>query len=213
MMAKLIKGVNDIATLYPKIAKQAYGWDPATKTKGSSEIVLWQCQDHIDHIYDMAIYAKIGQNQGCPFCSNQRVLPGFNDLATVNPDLAKEAHGWDPSTVLPGSGKKMLWQCPIDARHIYPSSPSNRAKSGCSICSGRYVLAGVNDLATTHPKLQSKHTDGTPKLKQQEQGRRSTGNANPLAIIYMTWQFMRKLEKNLAAPIAATDAFWLDSMT
>lgn len=47
----------------------------------------------------------------CPYCSGMRVLQGFNDLATVNPAIAKE---WDyekndelsPEKITAGSGKK-----------------------------------------------------------------------------------------------------------
>ena len=46
----------------------------------------------------------------------QKVIPGKNDLLTVYPELAKE---WNyeknddlmPSSVLPGSHKKVWWKC------------------------------------------------------------------------------------------------------
>ena len=164
-MAQLIKGINDIATLHPEIAKQAYGWDPSTKTAGSGAKVDWQCPDYKDHIYDMRIDAKIGKKLGCPYCSNKRLLQGFNDLASVNPELAKEAYGWDPTQVLPRSGKKVLWQCPKDERHIYLSSPDNRARNSCPVCSGKHVIAGVNDLATTHPQIAEEAYGWDPRTK------------------------------------------------
>ena len=34
------------------------------------------------------------RGRGCPYCCNNAVLPGFNDLSTTNPNLAKE---WDYS--------------------------------------------------------------------------------------------------------------------
>ena len=36
MGAKLTIGENDLLTKYPELAKEAYGWDPATVTKGSN---------------------------------------------------------------------------------------------------------------------------------------------------------------------------------
>ncbi len=33
---------------------------------------------------------------------------GVNDLATLHPEIAAEADGWDPKTITPGSNKKML---------------------------------------------------------------------------------------------------------
>ena len=35
---------------------------------------------------------------------------GVNDLATLHPELAAEADGWDPSEVRAGSGKKLRWK-------------------------------------------------------------------------------------------------------
>ena len=36
---------------------------------------------------------------------------GINDLATLFPDVAVEADGWDPSKVISGSNKKKSWKC------------------------------------------------------------------------------------------------------
>lgn len=40
------------------------------------------------------------------------------------PDIAKEAHGWDPSTVRYGSDQKRQWICAEG--HVYVTSPNNR---------------------------------------------------------------------------------------
>ena len=48
--SKLIKGVNDLATLYPELAKQAHGWDPSDEKPGSHKKVAWVCQDY-GHIF------------------------------------------------------------------------------------------------------------------------------------------------------------------
>jgi len=42
-LAKLVPGVSDLATLYPEVAKQADGWDPATVTEGSKKKLQWRC--------------------------------------------------------------------------------------------------------------------------------------------------------------------------
>ena len=94
---------------------------------------------------------------GCPYCANQRVLAGFNDLATTNPELAAEAFGWDPSKVI-GSGRhKMKWKCP--SGHIYNAPVGQRktrnseGEGGCPVCAGREVLSGFNDIQTTFPQI------------------------------------------------------------
>ena len=35
-----------------------------------------------------------------------KLVPGKNDFASLVPEIAKEAYGWDPSTVSIGSNKK-----------------------------------------------------------------------------------------------------------
>ena len=74
-------------------------------------------------------------------------------LSETHPELASEAHGWDPSKITFGSHKKVSWKCNAD--HVYEASIGNRSlrKSNCPICAGQTVLAGFNDLATTHPAL------------------------------------------------------------
>ena len=49
---------------------------------------------------------------GCPYCANRKVLPGFNDLSTVQPPVAKEWHeslngALTPEMVTAGNHKKV----------------------------------------------------------------------------------------------------------
>ena len=66
-----------------------------------------------------------------------KLVPGVNDLATTHPELAKEAHGWDPKTVTAGSQKKMEWKC-LECSHQWGARIGNRTKSykptGCTSC-------------------------------------------------------------------------------
>ena len=41
-MTRIIKGVNDLATTHPEIAKEAYGWDPRTVSAGSHKKLEWE---------------------------------------------------------------------------------------------------------------------------------------------------------------------------
>lgn len=56
-----------------------------------------------------------------------------------------------------GSDKKVQWRCPVDPRHVWWASPMNRTNAknptGCSLCNGKTVIPGVNDVATTHPDV------------------------------------------------------------
>ncbi len=147
-----------LSVTHPELAKEADGWDPNTVTSGSAKKVAWICSK--EHTWNAAVYSRTGKFPGgCPYCSGQRVLTGFNDLATKFPEIASEADGWNPGVISPGSARKFNWKCPMG--HIYEATPGNRTRSltGCPICSGNKVLAGFNDLATTHPAL-AKEADG-----------------------------------------------------
>lgn len=62
--------------------------------------------------------------------------------------------GLDPYVLTEGSGKKTWWIC--ERGHEYDVTPKHKSQGyGCPYCSGRRVLKGFNDLATTHPDIAS----------------------------------------------------------
>jgi hypothetical protein len=144
-------GYNDLATTNPELAAQAHGWDSTTVTMGSNKKFEWQCA--LGHVWSAVVSSRSVGN-GCPVCAGQQVEVGFNDLATTNPELAAQAHGWDSTTVTAGTHRKRDWKC--DEGHVWSAAVSSRSSvngRGCPICSGNQVLAGYNDLATTNPEL------------------------------------------------------------
>jgi hypothetical protein len=150
-------GKNDLGAIYPEVAKEADGWDPTVFFPGSNAKMKWKCNQ--DHQWQTAIYERTKGKTGCPYCKNTKVLSGFNDLATTNPDLAKEASGWDPSTVNPGSHKKMNWKC--EKGHIWnmPIVARTGQNQGCAVCANRKIVSGVNDLGSMFPEI-AKQADG-----------------------------------------------------
>ena len=155
---KVLKGFNDVASTHPEIAREADGWDPSEVIAGSHKKYSFRCNNN--HSYVTTLGSRTGKgNSGCPYCVNQKVLVGFNDLATTSPELAKEADGWDPSKFIGGNKSIKDWKC--SKNHSYKLSiyRRNRAEVGCPFCGNRKALAGFNDLATTHPEL-SKEADG-----------------------------------------------------
>jgi len=148
---KVWKGFNDLATKNPDIAREADGWDPSGYVAGSNKKKWWKC--HLGHQWEATINNRTNVGSGCPYCSGNKVLVGFNDLKTKFPDIAAEADGWDPALVTSGTSKKGKWLC--KEGHKYSSSIKSRtiAGSGCPICANKQVQAGINDLATTHPDL------------------------------------------------------------
>ncbi len=127
---------------------------PFDVNKGSSKKVWWQCVNN--HEYQAAISHRVN-GTGCPYCAGRKVLVGYNDFETIYPELAKE---WDyeknekctPKQITAGSSKKVWWRC--DKGHSYNSTVANRViGQGCSICSGKKVLVGYNDLQSILPEV------------------------------------------------------------
>lgn len=153
---KILKGYNDLATTHPELAKTAFEWDPTTLGAGSGKKVKWKC--HNGHVTTATVESRAKVESKCMYCMNTSVLQGFNDLQTTNPSLAFEAFNWDPTTLTEGSNKNVQWKC--SKGHVWKQAPSVRATGiGCPYCSNRYVWAGDNDLASTHPEL-SKQANG-----------------------------------------------------
>lgn len=119
----------------------------------------WHCLNGLDHDFQASIPQLI-KSPRCSVCENRSLLSGFNDLATRNPDLARE---WHPHKngdltahdIFPTSDKKVWWQCLVDPQHEWnaPVRPRHSKGIGCPICGNDWVLKGVNDLATTRPDL------------------------------------------------------------
>lgn len=155
---KILKGFNDLATTHPEIAREADGWDPTAFTSGSSKKQNWKCKRN--HSWAASISSRTGKSKtGCPFCWGRLVVEGETDLSTKFPSIAAEAYGWDPQKVAAGSHLKLTFKCSVG--HIYLAKVGDRTRrnSGCSICTKKRVVEGINDLLTTHPEL-AKEADG-----------------------------------------------------
>jgi hypothetical protein len=157
----VLSGFNDLATKFPQLAKEADGWDPTKIGAGSNKKFAWTC--YLGHKWSSVLSSRTSQGIGCPICSNYQVQLGFNDIATTHPEIAQEAYGWDPTTIAYGSSSNLKWKCANG--HIYASPPIRRTtkKTGCSICANKTLLAGFNDLATTHPELAKEAEGWDPK--------------------------------------------------
>lgn len=152
-------GETDLFTEMPHLsdswnfARNAH-LDPLTLTKGSDKQAWWTCEK--GHEFEKSIY-EMGKS-GCGYCSNQKLLVGFNDLASVRPDLAAEFDvskngGLTPQDLLFGTSKKVWWRC--DAGHSFEAKVSQRnfSGSGCAVCKGKRSEPGYNDLKTKYPEV------------------------------------------------------------
>jgi rubrerythrin len=144
-MAKLIRDVNDLASTHPEIAKE---WHPTKNgeltpsgvTYGSRRKIWWLCP--IVHAYEQSVNRRILRGSACPYCSGHKVLTGFNDLATINPELAAEWHptkngDLTPFVVTAGTAKRVWWQCPLGHEYQATVHDRNSDHTKCPICNAR----------------------------------------------------------------------------
>lgn len=139
-----VSNKNDLKTLFPDIAKE---WDyekngslkPEMILPGSERKIWWICPK--GHSYQTLPRIRTQNHSGCPICKNLKTLTGYNDLATLHPELVKE---WDysknvglsPYTTNGGGGshKKVWWKCKNGHSWQAALSSRIRLKTGCPIC-------------------------------------------------------------------------------
>lgn len=156
---KILAGFNDIVTTHPELMKQ---WDFDRNTIDPHEICFgshlkawWKCEQ--GHGWKALIESRTRLGRGCPYCAGKTILPGYNDLETLNPKLAKQWHPTKnnrikPSEVSLNSHKKYWWIC--DKSHEWKISPHNRNNgSDCPYCYGRFAIKGETDLVTLMPEI------------------------------------------------------------
>ncbi len=147
-----------LSITHPLLANEAVDWNPEEFTAGVNTKFRWCCSK--GHQYDASPNSR-SNGTGCPFCAGRKVLVGFNDLATTNPELAEQVVGADPRTITAGSGKRLTWAC--SHGHTWTAPPNGRRRGeGCPVCAGRSVAVGSNDLATTNPDLAAQATGWDP---------------------------------------------------
>ena len=122
---------------------------------GSHKKVWWLCP--LGHRWQAAVYTRTGAGSGCPYCSGNKRLPQFRNLATERPDLVKQWHptkniGISPEDFFPAAHRKVWWLCEFGHEWFAEINARSRG-TGCPICANRKIVVGENDLATTHPEL------------------------------------------------------------
>jgi len=169
---------------YPSVLREWHpsknpGLDPETITSSSNRKVYWL--GPCGHEWDAVVANRTRIGAGCPFCANQRVLRGFNDLLSQRPDLAgdwsAEENGLAADEVLAGGNREYVWACQLG--HHYKCSTYQRVRgSGCDVCSDRRLLTGFNDLATRHPLLATEWNENLNKRPASDILPNSTAEAH-----------------------------------
>ncbi len=157
-------GFNDLESQYPELAKE---WNyeknaPLTPNKvgyGSGKKVWWvlpyddpETGKHFNFEWQASINSRTSNGVGCPYLFGKLVYPGFNDLETLHPGIARE---WDyeknypllPSEVPPGSHEEVYWKCRA-CGHEWQASPNRRFfSSGCPECA-KYFSSSFPEAVT-----------------------------------------------------------------
>ena len=148
---KVLKGFNDLATTHPWFIKE---WstlndrDSSSITCNSNYRAWWKCAE-CSKEYRQSVKKKILMNISCcPYCRNNKVLKGLNDLATTHEYLLNE---WDylnnillakPTEIDEKSNKIVWWICKDDPNHRYRFKINEKIKYEkrnlitCKICKG-----------------------------------------------------------------------------
>ena len=124
---KTAKGYNDLETTHPWLIKE---WSTFNKQEMSSVRenstynAWWKCHVCTGE-YQQVIKEKFYRDNSCPYCRNQKVLKGFNDLATTQQSLMNK---WDylnnfliasPTEITELSNMSVWWICQENLNHRY----------------------------------------------------------------------------------------------
>lgn len=152
--------------LVPEWAEPEGGGVPDKVSYGSNRKVRWRGK--CGHEWTATVKNR-GNGSGCPFCSGNRILHGFNDLATAFPELAAE---WSqkndplaPSDVAVKANRKVWWRCRSCGQEWQAKIADRTDGHGCPVCAGERLTAGINDLATRHPDLAAEWGEANAPLK------------------------------------------------
>ena len=150
---KALRGFNDLTTTNPELAAE---WSsnnllsPDCYLRMMSVDALWICPRCGGEYSERIRNREVGDN-ACPYCRGIRTLEGYNDFATLHPDLLSEWSvventllGIRPNAVLDTNMFKVWWKCP-DCNHKYYMSIKDRLMkqkrgfTACTYCNGRRI--------------------------------------------------------------------------
>lgn len=147
---RVLPGFNSLSAQYPDLGKQWYDTEissdrilPTSTYRGS-----WKCPD-CSGIFQAPVKDMVLGNAQCPYCADERVLPGFNSFKAKHPDLMTT---WmytnnyaicDPDSISDECSTQVWWTCLNEESHFYAMSPHDRLmyqrrnKESCPYCKGR----------------------------------------------------------------------------
>lgn len=147
---KMLEGLNDLATTHPWLIKE---WSTSNDRNFSSLMhnsgyqAWWKCSVCKGE-YQQTVKKKILMEESCPYCQNNKVLKGFNDLETTHKHLMNE---WDylnnilladPTEINEKYQQTVWWICKENSNHRYKLKINEKIKYekrsliSCPICKG-----------------------------------------------------------------------------
>lgn len=165
----IVNGINDLSTTNPDLYNQLdhgknmiYGIDSTRLAPSSNKKVWWKCSENPLHSWATSVNSRDNNQNGCGVCSNSVVISGVNDISVSHPEIFNQLHinmnekfSIETSNLAFGTKKKVWWKCDKFPHHYWLSSVSDRTGkgNGCAMCSGHYIVTGVNDLSVTNPEI------------------------------------------------------------
>ena len=164
--------VTSFAEAYPEIAKT---WSdrnlpltPDQVSHGSTKKAWWKGE--CGHEWE-AIIKNRGHGHGCPYCSGNKVLAGYNDLETCFPDVAADwsdkNYPLKPDMVTTRGPRRVWWKCHVCGYEWQARVADRTAGSQCPCCADMVIVPGINDLASKYPDLASEWSDKNDKRAEQ----------------------------------------------
>ena len=148
---KTLSGYNDLRTTNPELARE---WSDNNELKSNqvrkqqSTYTLWICPTCKGEYRAKLSEREVGDD-ACPYCSNKRILSGYNSIDVKHPDLMNQwleleniLIGASPSMIMDTSDIKVWWKCEL-CNEKYMMSIRNRVMkkkrnhNPCPKCNGR----------------------------------------------------------------------------
>lgn len=140
---------------------------PDEVSYGSGKMIIWNGK--CGHTWTANVKNR-GNGHGCPYCSGNKILTGFNDLKTVMPKLSKE---WSekneikPTEVTGRSDLKVWWKCRKCSYEWQARIADRTVGSACPVCAGHVTARGINDLETLYPEITADWSDKNETMPYQ----------------------------------------------
>ncbi len=142
---------NVTLATYPELVKE---WHPTKNLEKkpedyaqfSNKKVWWKCNKGPDHEWEIAVYKRTKDTEGCPFCRNRRI--SITNRFDLNQKELLKQWNYEKNNILPseitiGTNKKVWWICNED--HEWESKVADRVQRGygCKVCNKKSGRTGT----------------------------------------------------------------------